>query len=112
VSVHSQLDLVGGELPVGVTLTERLAAALAFVTEHQPCSAGQLGAFLHERRGCRWCKPNQPCRYIADEGNQTLRSLRAKGLVAQKRGQGWINPHASKQPARRGGQTNEFPEGF
>jgi hypothetical protein len=45
------------------------------------------GLLIHLARGCRFCRPGEPCRYAAGEGRAVLASLRPKvGLVRRKSG--------------------------
>lgn len=94
----SQIDLFTGE-PVetvdtggGVTLTDRQALALQFISAHQPVSSDELGAVLHEDRKLRGGKGHDRdtrCEWCVTEGNVVAASLRAKGLVIRKKTVGW-----------------------
>lgn len=109
----SQLDLMGGELPVGVTLTERQAAALAYIRENQPVASDELGAYLHELRrtaGGRGHPSETRCVWCTDEGRQMLRALRRKRrLVKQLRGIGWVTRDYKRDADATFG---DFPKGF
>lgn len=108
----TQLDLAGDELPVGVTLTGRQRQALEFVRDRQPVSAEEVGAYLHELKRCRWCRPPIPCKYAFDAGKDVLKALRVKGLVKQRRGAGWVLRDAPRNLAPTRATQGDLPEDF
>ena len=76
-------------------LTERQQLAFEFISNRQPVSSEEFGAFLHEDRrdrGGRGHDAEARCRYCHDEGSHMGAALRRHKLVVQKRGLGWCTP--------------------
>lgn len=102
-------------------LTDRQRLALEYVGAHQPVAAVELGAVLHEDRAARGGKGHsaaEHCAYCSDEGRAMGRALRAKGLVQERRGAGWVLKGARPEHSRPDHSrcydpaTAPLPEGF
>lgn len=74
-------------------LTARQRFALEQVAAHQPIPSVELGALLHEERALRGGSGHtagEACDWCATEGRNMGKALRAKGLVRERRGAGWV----------------------
>lgn len=83
-----QLTLTGETEGPAISLTARQRYALETIEKLGPIPSDELGAWMHERRGkhdagvrCQWC---------GDDGKGIGKELRRKGLVKQRRGEGWV----------------------
>jgi hypothetical protein len=111
-------DLLGHVLvDPTVKLTVRQRYALEIIHDLQPVTSDELGAHLCARRGKH--AADTRCQYDTVNGREVARALRAKGLVRERRDEGWYI--AGSGPVGRTGPgggpgydpaTAAFPEGF
>jgi hypothetical protein len=64
-------------------LTQR--QQLIYDYARRPCDAREAGTLLHISNNCRYCRPDNPCKYATTNGREILEALRRKGLLKRDR---------------------------
>lgn len=94
----------------GVKLTDRQQFVYDYIAG-EGADALHVGHVLHERRGCRFCRPDEPCSFAHQDGRNVLNALRKKGLVIRRRSGLWqrIGETRAASDTR---PVDDFPEGY
>jgi hypothetical protein len=104
-------DLLGQVLvDPAIHLTARQRYALEVIADLQPVTSDELGAHLCSRRGKH--TTDRRCEYDAVNGREVARALRRKGLVRERRGEGWYSTSTPRCRSDLDLGPGELPEGF
>lgn len=103
-----QLSIDGKVEDPAVKLTERQRFALDLISDLGPIPDDELGAHMHERKGRHSAEVR--CTFCGSDGRSIGKELRRKGLVKQRRSEGWYVPGRKSQRAPEGSGYNPATE--